>query len=166
MGNYSRVRLLYLKDEIVDARELYEGYDDIHFIEKEGYSADKLLKTRDGDLIAIAESNESFSELSSWPQNEKYYGKSWWRYRPFFKVTQYWRKDGREVDPSLHVRVNGREKYYSGNVIDPENYVDIPGGPSFENFEMREAYSPGQQFYFGITRKPPQEMDVDVRGSR
>lgn len=162
MGNYSRVRQLYLKNQVVDSRELYDEYDDIHFIEEEGYPAEELLKDENGDFIAIAASNESFSELSSWPQENKYYGKHWWRYRPFYKVTQYWRKSGSDYDSSLHVRVNGRAKYYSGSDIDPSDYVDIPGGVSFENFEMRENYYPGQKFYFGITRKSPQEMDVNL----
>src|SRR5699024_5858709 len=66
MGNYSRVRLLYLKDRVVDSRELYQGYNDIHFVEEEGYPADQLLRNKHGDFIAMADSDESFSELSSW----------------------------------------------------------------------------------------------------
>lgn len=162
MGNYSRVRLLHLKDRVVDSRELYRGYDDVHFVEKEGYPADQLLTDGNGDLIAIVEPSESFSKLASWPQESKYYDKRWWRYRPFFKVAQYWRKEADDYDPSLQVRVNGRDKYYSGSAIDPSDYVDIPGGLSFENFEMREKYYPGQKFYFGITRQAPAEMDVDL----
>src|SRR5699024_5591264 len=164
MGNYSRVRLLYLKDRVVDSRELYQGYNDIHFVEEEGYPADQLLRNEHGDFIAMAASDESFSELSSWPQNPRYYDKQWWRYRPFYKVTQYWRKKSTEHDSSLHVRVNGRAKYYGGGSDDKTNYVDIPGGVSFENFEMREPYYPGQQFYFGITRKSPQEIMSDLLG--
>lgn len=158
MGNYSRVRLLYLKDRVIDARELYQGYDDIHFVEKEGYPAEQLLRDMNGGYIALAASDESFVELASWPQNSRYYGKQWWRYRPFYKVTQYWRKESTEHDSSLHVRVNGRAKYYGGFSNDRSSYVDIPGGVSFENFEMREAYYPGQKFYFGITRKSPEEI--------
>lgn len=162
MGNYSRVRYLYLRDRVVDARELYRGYDDVHFVEKESYPVEELLRDGNGDIIAIVEPSESFSELASWPQETKYYDKRWWRYRPFFKVTQYWRKEAESYDPSLRVRVNGRGKYYSGSAIDPEAYVDIPGGLSFENFEMREDYYPGQKFYFGITRQKPSEMNVDL----
>ena len=162
MGNYGRVRLLYLKDRVVDSRELYEEFDGMHFIEKEPYPADDLLRDGNGDLIAIVEPNESFSELASWPQEPRWYDKKWWRYRPFFKVTQYWRKDGRQFDSSLHVRVNGRAKYYSGASTDPSDYYDIPGGVAFENFEMRESYYPGQQFFFGITRKAARDMNVDL----
>lgn len=161
MGNYSRVRHLYLKNRVIDSRELFRGYDDIHFVEEDGYPYDELLEDENGNFIAMAVSNETFSELSSWPQETRYYEKQWWRYRPFYKVTQYWRKDSSEYDPSLHLRVNGRAKYYSGGDTAPGDYVDIPGGVSFENFEMREDYYPGQKFYFGITRKAPQNMNVN-----
>lgn len=160
MGNYSRARLLYLKDGVVDSRNLYKGYDDIHFVEKEEYAAGELLKNEDGDFITMVTSNESFSKLSSWPQDSTYYENQWWRYRPFYKVTQYWRKESTEYDSSLRLRVNGRVKYWSGASEDESDYIDIPGGVSFENFEMREKYHPGQTFYFGITRKSPRDMDV------
>lgn len=162
MGNYSRARLLYLKNEVVDSRRLYEGYDDIHFVEKEEYTSEELLRDEDGDFLAMVTSNESFSELSSWPQDSSYYERQWWRYRPFYKVTQYWRKESTEYDSSLQLRVNGRAKYWSGGSGDESDYIDIPGGVSFENFEMREKYYPGQKFYFGITKKSPEEMDLNV----
>lgn len=158
MGNYARLRLLYLKDKIVDSRPLYRGFDNIDFIEKEGYPAKQLLQDENGDFIAVATSDESFEQLASWPQEPRYFGKSSWRYRPFFKVTQYWRKESSNYDPSLHVRVNGRAKYWGGGSGNKSHYVDIPGGPSFENFELREKYYPGQKFYFGISRKTPQEI--------
>ncbi len=160
MGNYSRVRLLYLKDRVVDSRKFYEGFDGIHFIDKGEFGFDQMLRDQDGDFIALAASNESFKELSSWPQKSKYFAKSWWRYRPFFKVTQYWRKDREKYDPSLHIRVNGRARYWSGGSDDKNDYIPIPGGVSFENFELREKYYSGQKFYFGITRKSPEEMDT------
>ncbi|RZM25575.1 MAG: hypothetical protein EOO88_18800 [Pedobacter sp.] len=157
MGNYARIRELHLKNKIVDSRELYTGFDEIDFIEKSAYRADQLLKDKNGDLIALATSSESFPELSSWPQEQRYQARWGWRYRPFFKVTQYWRKEGL-YDPSLQVRVNGRARYWSGGSQDKNAYVPIPGGLSFENFEMREKYQSGQKFYFGISRKTPDEI--------
>src|SRR3546814_5734903 len=115
MGNYVRLRLLYLKDRVIDARQLYEDYNDIHFVEQEGYPVEEFLKDENGDFIVIAAGNESFAELSAWPQEPAYQARWTWRYRPFFKVTQYWRKESSRFDPSLHVRVNGREKYWSGD---------------------------------------------------
>src|SRR3546814_20865323 len=46
MGNYGRLRLLYLKDRVIDARQLYEDYNDIHFVEKEGYPVEERSEER------------------------------------------------------------------------------------------------------------------------
>jgi len=158
MGNYSRLRLLYLKDKVIDSRQLFSGYDDIEFAEKEPYPVGEMLKTRSGDPIVMAESNESFNELASWPQSQPYLARWHWRYRPFYKLMQYWRVDAAGYDSSLVVRVNGRAKYWTGGSADKSNYVDIPGGPAFENFELRENYRIGQQFYFGLSLKPAKEL--------
>lgn len=153
MGNYARLRNLHLKDTIINSRALYTGFKGIGFIEKEPYTADKMLHGKNNDLIVYATPDESFAELAAWPQEPAYMAKWNWRYRPFYLLTQYWRKEN--AGPSLQVRVNGRAKYWSGGSRNPDHYIDIPGGPSFENFELREPYAPGQKSYFGISRKTP-----------
>jgi hypothetical protein len=158
MGNYSRLRLLYLKNEVIDSRKLFSGYDGIGFAEKEPYPAAQMLRNRQGDFMAIAESSEPFPALASWPQEPAYLSKSGWRYRPFYKLTQYWRKESAGSDSSLQVRVNGRAKYWSVGSADKRKYIDIPGGPAFENFELRENYHAGEKFYFGLTRKTAKEL--------
>lgn len=158
MGNYSRLRLLYLKDRAIHSAELYREYDDIHFVEKDSYPASEFPKDGNGDYLVVASTDESFEELASWPQDPAYLARSNWRYRPFFKLTQYWRKESAQADPSLHARVNGRAYYWSGGSGEKSRYVKIPGGASFENFELREAYYPGQKFYFGLTRKEPADL--------
>jgi hypothetical protein len=158
MSNYSRLRQLYLNNEVIDSRKLYSGYNGIDFIEKESYPANKFLRLKDGSLIAIAVPNETFSQLSAWPTDSGYYVKRGWKYRAPVKLTQYWRKDATGFDPSLEVRVNGRAKYWAVASRDPKQYVDIPGGPAFENFELREKYYPGQKFYYGISRKSAEEI--------
>jgi hypothetical protein len=161
MGNYSRLRKLHLKDKVVSSTDLYKGYDEIDFIEKDSYTAAQLWKAGNGDLIAVAEPDEDFNSLSSWPQEKSYLDRSGWRYRPNLKLSQYWRKDASEYDSSLELRVNGRAKYWSGGSRNKQNYVNIPGGPSFENFELREKYHSGQKFYYGITRKTAQQFLKD-----
>jgi hypothetical protein len=158
MGNYSRLRRLYLKSEVVDAKELYKGYTDIHFVEKEGYRAKQMITNKEGDFIVVAEPDETFTELASWPQDSAYLSLWTWRYRPFFKLSQYWRKEKARYDPSLSVRVNGRATYWSGGSNDKNRYINIPGGPAFENFELREKFFQGQKFYFGLSRKTPAEI--------
>ncbi len=44
---------------------------------------------------------------------------------------------------TLHVRVNGRAKYWASK-------SPIPGGVSFENFEMVDEFKSGQEFWFGV----------------
>jgi hypothetical protein len=158
MGNYSRLRLLYLKGKVIDSRQLFGGYDDIDFDEKEPYPVAEMLRDKSGDPVVIAESNESFNKLASWPQSPPYLAKWHWRYRPFYKLTQYWRVDAAGYDSSLVVRVNGRTKYWGGESADKSSYIAVPGGPAFENFELRENYHSGQKFYFGLSLKPAKEL--------
>jgi len=158
MGNYSRLRLLYLKDRVVDSRQLFAGYSDIEFAEKDPYPAKEMIRNSKSDYVVYAESNETFNELASWPQQKKYLSAWGWRYRPFYKLTQYWKVDSADYDPSLLVRVNGRAKYWGGDSADKSKYMDVPGGPAFENFELRENYHAGQKFYFGLSMKPAKEL--------
>jgi hypothetical protein len=161
MGNYSRLRLLYLKDRVVDSRKLFAGYDDIEFAEKQPYPASQLLRNKKGDYMAIAEPSETFPDLASWPQDTAYLKRWRWRYRPFYPLTQYWRKESAGSDSTLQVRVNGRVKYWSGGSEDKRMYINIPGGAAFENFEMRERYRSGQKFYFGLSRKTAKALMAD-----
>lgn len=158
MGNYSRLRKLYLKDTVIHSRRLYDGYKGIDFIEKEAYAGERMLRDKNDDLIVFAAPDESFSGLAAWPQEEAYMRRWNWRYRPFYMLTQYWRKEKQQAGPSLQVRVNGRATYWSGGSRDPKHYIAIPGGPSFENFELQEKYVPGQKIYFGMTRKTIAEL--------
>lgn len=158
MGNYSRLRKLYLKDTVINARKLYNGFNGIDFIEKAPYPASRMQTGRRGDFIVAATPDESFPELAAWPQDPAYQMRWNWRYRPFYMLTQYWRKEKNGAHASLAVRVNGRAQYWNGGGKDPRHYIAIPGGPSFENFELREKYVPGQRFYFGLSRKSVEEL--------
>jgi hypothetical protein len=162
MGNYSRLRLLYLQNKVINARKLFAGYDDIAFVEKDPYPAGQMLRNKNGDFIAFAASDETLTGLASWPQQPAYMSHWGWRYRPFYTLTQYWRVPAAGTDSaSLQVRVNGRAKYWSGDSPNRNDYIDIPNGPAFENFELRENYHRGQQFYFGLSQKTTQELIPD-----
>jgi hypothetical protein len=162
MGNYSKLRLLYLKKEVVDSRKLFAGYNETGFMEKEHYPADQMLRNIAGDFWVVAQSNESLGDMAAWPQEQAYLQRWGWRYRPFYKLSQYWRVPATGADSSsLQVRVNGRAKYWAGDSPDIKNYINILGGPAFENFELREHYHNGQQFYFGLTLKTAQALISD-----
>jgi hypothetical protein len=158
MGNYSRLRKLHLKDKVIKSTDLYKGFNGTGFIERESYTVSQLWKAGNGDVLAVAESDEDLNSLNSWPQERSYLNRAGWRYRPNLKLSQYWRKDASEYDFSLMLRVNGRAKYWSGGSVNKQDYIDIPGGTSFENFELREKYHPGQKVYFGITGKTAQQL--------
>lgn len=158
MGNYSRLRRIHLKSGVVQSTQFYAGFDDIDFIEKASYPIDQLLEDADGYLWALATGDEAMEQLSAWPDDSLARTKMNWKYRPPFKLTQYWKKEKRSADPSLSVRVNGRARYWSGGSRNVSHYMRIPGGPSFENFELREKYIPGQRFFYGLSRKTPEEL--------
>ena len=143
MGNYERLRLLWLKDRVVDSRELYAGYEDVHFVERDAYPLSELTRLGDGAALVMGSTDEAD------PSSVRV-ASPWWSYDSR-KLTQYWRVAGEHVGPDLRVRVNGRRVYWAGD-------LQIPGGISFENFEMRQAYVPGQEFVFGLTRREPSDL--------
>ncbi len=46
MGTYSRLRLLYVKNSVVDAKQLFAGYNDIDFVEKQPYPYRQMMRTK------------------------------------------------------------------------------------------------------------------------
>jgi hypothetical protein len=148
MGNYERLRRLWLKDRVVDSRELYAGYTADAFTEKQNYTLDDMLRAGDGDAIALATANEA--DPSAAPNSAADH----WRYR-LPRLTQYWRVAARDIQPDLRVRVNGRRVYWA-------SHNPLPGGIAFENFELRQRYVAGQQFIFGVTPKEPQQFEPKI----
>ncbi len=141
------------------SRKLFAGYDDIEFTGKDPFPAEQMMRNKKGEYLVAATSNETLAELTTWPQDAAGMSHWRWRYRLFYKLTQYWRVDSAGADASsLQVRVNGRVKYWSGESLNKKDYIDIPGGAAFENFELREKYRPGQKFYFGLTLKKAEEL--------
>ena len=150
MGNYERLRLLWLKDRVVDSRELFANYpwptqwrmetgDD--FAEKENYPLPEMLRTGDGDAIVFCTSSEADPRHT--PGNDTAH----WVYT-LPKITQYWRIPGHEVQPDLRVRVNARHMYWASKAL-------VLGGVAFENFEVRQRFLQGQTSVFGITQQEP-----------
>lgn len=141
MGNYERLRLLWLNDRIVDSRELFGTYTGNAFVEDYNYPLPAMLRSGDGDAIVFCTSNEAD------PENTPGNNTAHWIYT-LPKLTQYWRVPGHDVQPDLRVRVNARRDYWAST-------VPVPGGVAFENFEVRQRYIPGQTFIFGITQQEP-----------
>ena len=141
MGNYERLRLLWLNDRVIDSRQLFTSYTGDAFAENVDYPLGMMLRSGEGDAIVFCTSNEA--DPGKTPGNDTAH----WVYT-LPKLSQYWRVPGRDVEPNLRVRVNARRVYWASK-------APVLGGIAFENFEVRQCYVPGQAFIFGITRKEP-----------
>ncbi len=141
MGNYERLRLLWLKDRVVDSRKLFAGYDGTAFVEKDSYPLKQLLRNESGDAIVFCTPAENSPQQT--PGNRTAH----WVYT-LPRYTQYWRVDASDVQPDLRVRVNARRVYWASD-------APVLGGVAFENFEVRERFIPGQSFIFGLTPLQP-----------
>ncbi len=148
MGNFERLRWLFLKNRVVESSSLFVGESGDNFFEHENYPVEEMLRVGDGDAIALCATNEP--SPSSAPDTSK----KFWHY-PLPRLTQYWRVPAHDIEPDLRVRVNGRRVYWASH--DP-----LPNGVAFENFEVRQRYKPGQTFIFGITAKETWEFDPPI----
>lgn len=145
MGNMARARQLWLGDEVVSSLEIYAPHKGDGFAPHTVYPLSRLHRVPGGGLL-VALTNDEDDPASTYPfRNSRL-----WHYAGC-KVTQYWAKEAGTFRDDLHVAVNGRYTYWQSS-------RPIPGGVSFENFEMRERFYEGQRFVFGITRKTPREL--------
>jgi hypothetical protein len=144
MGNYARLRHLWLRAQVVDSRKVWPAFqpDAWGFASARQWPLDRLLAVGK-EVVVAATPNETNPARAT-------YGKEvppGWRYegKP---ATQYWRAP-RQKD--LVVRVNGRQTFWATKAV-------IPGGTSFENFELEAPFKAGQEFTFGVTSKPPEKL--------
>jgi hypothetical protein len=141
MGNWERLRLVWLKDQVLDSRKLASAYKETGFAaDTDKYPASDMLRTKQGDPIVYASSSETDPQSAT---------QAFWKY-PLPKLTQYWSVPADDVQPDLRLRINERDVYWGSK-------EHVFGGIAFENFELRQRYVPGQTFIFGITRKEPRE---------
>ena len=141
MGNFERLRLLWLKSGVVDSRKLFADYDGADFVEKENYPLNDILRRINGDAIVFCTPSETS------PRDTPGNASAHWVY-PLPRYTQYWRVPAADVQPDLRVRVNARRVYW-------QSHAPVFGGIAYENFEVRQRYVPGQTFIFGLTKLQP-----------
>ncbi len=149
MGNKARLRTLFFKDGEKSSLNLWSGYKDIHFTPHECFSQQEMIRSWKGDAYFIAAPNEkdySKAEFAAGTSEHwKFTGKT---------ATQYWIQENPQE--KLAGLVNGRFTYWAS-----EN--PIPGGVSFENFELKSPFKNGEQFVFGITMLPPQQFIQQIK---
>jgi hypothetical protein len=150
MGNYARLRRLWLKDRVADVHRLYRSAP---FDAKDGFAdprqwgVDELLVV-DGEAVVAARPDEPDPVHATYDKGVDpswhYVGKT---------ATQYWRAPARR---NLVARVNARKTYWA-------SHAAIPGGVAFENFELEAPFRPGQWFVFGITPDLPAALGFHPR---
>ena len=145
MGNYERLRWLWLKDRVEDSRSIFSYYTGNAFVELENHPLDEMVRNADGDAIAFCTSNETNPNTTDGNVTAH------WQYK-LSKLTQYWRVPAHDIEPDLRVRVNARRVYWASE-------APVLGGIAFENFEVRQRYVPGQTFIFGISEYEPWILD-------
>jgi hypothetical protein len=148
MGNYGRLRRLWLADEVIDSRKLWPKFtpDRLGFAPWRAWRGERLLKVGEDRLVA-ATSDEADPAVAAYdakvPPHWRYQGKP---------ATHYWRtKDVK----GLVTRVNGRTTYWGES-------GPIPGGISYENFEMEAPFAEGQEFWLGVTPEAPARLGFDA----
>jgi hypothetical protein len=144
MGNQSRCRWLWLRSKAIFAPALYAGYQGQGFVEKEMYGSKELHRAGSGEIV-VAISPDEFEPREVWPFR---FGA--WRHDGRW-MSQFWLKPHGSYDDTLHCRVNGRRVYWASD-------MPIPGGISYENFELREAFHPGRESWFGFTAASPAKL--------
>ena len=143
MGNFSRCRLLWLADGVLDSREIWPGRTGHDFFWTDDIAGERMRVEPDGTrIVAITPSEESLAS-DEIPHD-------FWKF-PGKVATQYWRRYPGTAPKNLRVRVNGRANYYG-------TPTPIPGGVAFENFEIIEDFVPGVEQWFGVTLQTPGEM--------
>ncbi len=143
MGNKARARLLWLKDGDISSAKVFGAYQGPDFTPHAFFPLTRLSRNARGDvLVAITTDEANPAEATGLSRFWQYQGES---------VTQYWRKPAAGIDESLRCAVNARFKYWMSS-------TPIPGGLAYENFELVENFKDGQEFIFGVTRRPPAEL--------
>ncbi len=144
MGNFARLRRLWLADGPVTAAATWPGFvpDGWGFSPWREWSAARLARRGD-DVLVAATGDEADPAAADYDRSVG----PGWRYqgRP---ATQWWRC---RADEGPRLRVNGRRTYWASQ-------APIPGGVSFENFELLAPFRPGQEFRFGVTPGGPDAL--------
>jgi len=146
MGNYGRLRDLWLRDGAVHSGDVWKDFAGEEFTKDAHFPADRMVRLPGGDLIVCATTDEL--DPRSVPPDPAGPG---WAYRGSFPVTQYWRlpKDSCGSQ-DVRVRVNGRRLYWA-------THNPIPGGIAYENFDLEQPFCEGQSSIFGLTRLSPKD---------
>lgn len=137
MGNYARLRRVHLADGTPAAPELWPRFDGPEFSPFRLVGLDRLRRTDDGGVLVEMTCDEE-DPPGNWPHDPAI----WWGWR-HEKLVQYWRLPPEEATPEVVWGANARRFYWASR-------LEIPGGISFENTELRQDFRNGRSVVFGI----------------
>jgi len=144
MGNKARLRTVYLNDYQKTSLELWPGYKDVNFAPHEIFLLNDMIRDKQGKAYFIAAPNErDYTKAKYDPETAPN-----WYFKGIF-ATQFWIKEN--PTDKLEGLVNGRYTYWTAK-------APIPGGISFENFEMKEPFRNGSTSIFGIIPEEPETL--------
>lgn len=143
MGNFARLRTLFLKSGKKTSSQLWPAYSAAAFTPHVPIPGDDFIQAKNGAFYFIAapgEQNPTKAEYASGTaEHWKYIGNT---------ATQYWKyPESKDVEGL----VNGRYTYWASQ-------SPIPGGISFENFELKTPFKQGSTFTFGISPLNPEQF--------
>lgn len=136
MGNFARLRTLHLSSGVRSSLEMWPSFPGGGFTHHICFPLSELILTPSGDALFVATPDEEHPEAAAYEVGTfvgwRYYGQA---------ATQYWRRE----EPPLGLRgcVNARATYWASE-------ARIPGGISFENFELIEPFQEGSEVWFGV----------------
>ncbi len=145
MGNKARLRTLYLADgQTKTSLGLWPEYRGSDFTPHDFTPASAMIADAHGGAWFVAAPDEEDPSVAVYVSDTHDH----WKYKGA-KATQYWYCG--DVGPELKGVVNGRYCYWASR-------SPIPGGISFENFELTEPFREGQSYIFGISPLPAEEF--------
>ena len=150
MGNKCRVRRVELANGELSSTAIMGGYTGRDFADDHFEGAGRLAKNSAGDVVVPFTSDETDpASVHPFPNDPLMW------YYPGRPLTQYWRKPAGTPQNGLALRVNGRFQYWLSD-------QPVPGGVAFENVDLRDNFTDGEQWVYGITPDAPRQVIDDV----
>lgn len=138
MGNYALARRLHLRSGVMEAADLWPSdapMGRMGFLRFQSWPASEMRRMRGGRITAsITTDFRERSQVTYHPRVARF-----WHYEGEFPE-QYW---AIERGADVEVAVNARDTYW-------RSQAPIPGGRSFENFELRAPFQAGRRLWFGV----------------
>ena len=137
-GNLTRLRDLYLKGGVVNAKGLWPHFNGWEFAPPKLFGLAELARNRAGDVVFAARPDEARPwDVPGYPEPQA--------------LTQYYRRPAGTFDATLQGLVNGRAKFW-------KSHAPVYGGVSFENVGFLEDFRPGSPQIFGYWAGNPERL--------